>query len=379
MREESKNIKYNINSARGGVLQRQSNFELCRIICMILILFHHIALAGLNNDTAKNLFVNEFLVIGGKIGVNVFVIIGAWFLVDKEFKFARILKIWLETFFYLIFFEALCIVFQIPDTDQSFKALVKCILPVWGKNYWFVSVYIVLLFLTPMLNLLIKNMGQKFYRNQLIVMTLGLSVIPSVLPGRFSSFANEVIWFAYLYLLTGYMKKYQKITMSKKRLVIIFGLSWLIIFASELIFTLYGKTDLPMSELVYEKKSFFINMYTVPILICSLSMFLFFKQLNIRYCKTINMLAQGTLGVYLLHGHPAVKTNFFEKFFAFSTFESKSWYVLYVVLIAITTWLICTLIDLVRIKLLEKKIVKTKWYQVLTSWIDEKYKIGGVN
>lgn len=43
------------------------------------------------------------MTIGGKVGVDVFVMIGAYFLIDKSFKFKRIVKLILMIVFYTWF------------------------------------------------------------------------------------------------------------------------------------------------------------------------------------------------------------------------------------------------------------------------------------
>ena len=62
---------------------RKSNFELLRIIAMIMIVFHHFAIFSeskfdINLITLNRLW-NQFIRMGGKIGVNIFVLISGYF------------------------------------------------------------------------------------------------------------------------------------------------------------------------------------------------------------------------------------------------------------------------------------------------------------
>lgn len=65
--------------------QRNSSFELLRIVSMILIIAHHYSVHGgwvydYNILSTNKLFI-DLLSIGGKLGVNCFVVITGFFLV----------------------------------------------------------------------------------------------------------------------------------------------------------------------------------------------------------------------------------------------------------------------------------------------------------
>ena len=83
---------------------RESNFELLRIISMILIVLHHYALhGGLFQPNNLNEKVGLFILLGGKIGVNVFVIISGYFLVNSKFRIKKLLQLIGQVYFYAIF------------------------------------------------------------------------------------------------------------------------------------------------------------------------------------------------------------------------------------------------------------------------------------
>lgn len=92
--------------------QRNSNFELLRIVAMYLIVLHHCTVHGVFSYVSDNIgmveHINNFLCIflssGGKIGVTLFVLISGYFLSLKEFKIERLLKIYLKMFAYSVLF-----------------------------------------------------------------------------------------------------------------------------------------------------------------------------------------------------------------------------------------------------------------------------------
>ena len=79
--------------------QRLSNFELLRIIAMILIILHHYAYHGnlisIPNDNF-NKYVAVFIIVGGKVGVNVFVLITGYFLINSKFKIKKVIQLILQ-------------------------------------------------------------------------------------------------------------------------------------------------------------------------------------------------------------------------------------------------------------------------------------------
>ncbi len=84
---------------------RQSNIELLRIIAMFLIIAHHYAIHSGFNFSTTAITINrlwvQFLQIGGKIGVNVFILIFGYFLIySKTIKTTKILKLWGTVLFY---------------------------------------------------------------------------------------------------------------------------------------------------------------------------------------------------------------------------------------------------------------------------------------
>ena len=78
---------------------RDSKFEILRIIAMLLIVAHHFVVHGFELENIEtfsyNKIVVEILSLGGKLGVNLFVLISAYFMIDSKFKFKQdTIKTW---------------------------------------------------------------------------------------------------------------------------------------------------------------------------------------------------------------------------------------------------------------------------------------------
>ena len=98
---------------------RQSNIELLRIVSMIMIVAHHFSVHGNFKFPIDTLTVNrlwtQFIQMGGKIGVDIFVLISGYFLVSSvTIKKEKVIKLWLQIFTYsVVLFLGLA---QIPKT-----------------------------------------------------------------------------------------------------------------------------------------------------------------------------------------------------------------------------------------------------------------------
>ena len=75
--------------------QRNSNLELLRIIAMVFIVSHHFAVHGFGDCnfviSNPNNYLIYFLSIFGKIGVDIFVLISAYFMVNSRFTLRKLL------------------------------------------------------------------------------------------------------------------------------------------------------------------------------------------------------------------------------------------------------------------------------------------------
>ena len=187
-------------------IERKSNIEILRIICMILILSGHLIGQGqlLNTHFGHNWLIYRFLTNGARVSVNCFVIIGAWFLVDMDFDFKRVLRIWLEVAFYNIILTGLMILLGQP---VGIKRIVQIFIPIFGEPLWFASVYIGLLIISPFLNKILNCCSQTIIKKFLIITTLAFSVSATLIPTADVLYSN-IGWFIYLYILIGYYKRY---------------------------------------------------------------------------------------------------------------------------------------------------------------------------
>ncbi len=184
---------------------RESNIELLRIVSMLLIILHHYSVHGpwpKDGILTTTIAVN-FLSFGGKVGVCAFVIITGYFMSRSRFKAASILKLALETIFFSWVFLGVKATLNPGSLDfNSWKA---ALLPLSSNQYWFVTTYIVLALLAPLLNLCFKQISGNAKCKVILAGFILFSVIPTFV--LTNSYTSNVVWFCYLYFIGAYIRE----------------------------------------------------------------------------------------------------------------------------------------------------------------------------
>ena len=95
----------------------------------------------------------------------------------------------------------------------------------------------------------------------------------------------------------------------------------------------------------------------------AISSFLWFKNMNVSYSKLINTIGASTFGVLLIHANSDAMRQWLWK----DTVDCVGHYnlppfqlVLYILSSVVIIFIICTIIDIIRIKLIEKPFFR--WY-----------------
>lgn len=341
-----------------NIAKRLSNFELLRIIAIVMITFHHIALnTEILNIDGINSFIGNFLVIGGKIGVNIFVLISGYFLCEKEIKISKVLKLCAKIFFYSIVLVLVSIL--IFGDDIGIFELFTYFLPVIFKKWWFVTAFIGMYILAPFINLIIKNMNCKLHKILVIVLSIILTIIPTFT--NMEPFYSDLVWFIYLYFISSYIKKYVTLTLKNKKPLLLYSVTiYLIIFASIIVFGYLGKSISIFKSAQY----YFISQTNILILAVSITIFLYFSLIKIKDFKIINNVSKHTFGVYLIQSHPFFNKHIYE--FLNSILLSNLFWVnsiIYIVLLFIVSIILDNIQEVVLDKTILNKINSSKIFK----------------
>lgn len=286
--------------------KKDMRYEFLRSVAMLLIiLLHFLSHGGVNQNLDYGNFDYIFFSIMrtlGYLGVNCFVLISGYFLYKSAFRFSKVMRIVLQTLFYSIL-GALIVVFFFKD-NLGAKDILFSLFPVTSNKYWFVSVYVMMLFVSPLLNIVLNKMNKEQHFRAICASIMIFSVLPIVLfwsKGVLSD-GKDIMWFLTLYIIAAYIRKYD--VQIKNKAVIKF-------FLISIIGTVLLETSIKgFAQLIHiptpEKIMFFNNQF----FILSASVLLFIGARNISMNRVSNMLAKMggfTFGVYLLHDNDLLR------------------------------------------------------------------------
>lgn len=185
---------------------RNSNIEMLRIIAMFFIVAgHFISQSGnISYSFCLNDFILVFLGSGSRIAVNVFLIVGIWYMVDSKFSAERILKLYIQVITYSV--PITIIMIFLNRENVSLKDFARGFLPFWGRGLWFASAYITLMMFKPLLDKILN------WRKNELCLLIGLLLVfislVSTLPDVQEGYVIDSVWFLVVYLFIGYIKRY---------------------------------------------------------------------------------------------------------------------------------------------------------------------------
>ncbi|MCR5277808.1 MAG: acyltransferase [Lachnospiraceae bacterium] len=196
--------------------KRNANIELLRILSMIMITFLHALgkadlLQSLTTYPSVNVWLAWFLEALSISAVNIFMLISGYFLIDSQFKISRVLELVFETVFYMVLSLVFAIAVGImPLSELNTYTLINTFLPIHMEVYWFITCYLVIYILQPLISAGVKNMSVKAFRITIISLVIYECLFKSFLPFKLTvdEAGYSVTWFLTMFLLGAYMKRY---------------------------------------------------------------------------------------------------------------------------------------------------------------------------
>lgn len=336
---------------------RLSNLELYRIIVMLLIIAHHYvvnsgvyAVIGETPWTPASL---GLLLFGawGKTGINCFVLITGYFMCKSEISAKKFFKLFLQIMFYRIVFN---IIFWVTSYNPfTLKGLLLCLIPIRSINTGFSPAFLIFFLCIPFLNILIRNMTERRHVLLLCLMFF-LYVFLGTLPG-FSVRMNYVSWFCVLYLISSYIRLYPKKIFDSTKLWGVLTLVCLAASAATVVFFTYTKAHFGFGSFY----SFVQDSNTFLAVATGVASFMFFKNIKIPTSKFINTVSSTCFGVLLIHANSdSMRQWLWNDTLKNARMYSSPYLALHAVLSVIAIFSVCCVIDLVRIKFIEKPFFK---------------------
>ena len=340
---------------QGGT--RQSNFELFRIITMLLVIAHHYVVNSGIAAADGPIFADPMaprslylLLWGGwgKTGINCFVLLSGYFMCEKSITLRKFLKLLCEFMFYRIVIAA---VFWLTGYEKITAAgIIDTLIPVTELSDGFAGAYLVFFLFIPFLNILIRNLTERQHV-RLLALAAFMYVFLGTFRPVFSVTMNYVSWFAVLFLLASWIRLYpKKFFDGAKRWGLIAGACVLVSAASVIagawVSARIGKTYYYVAV---------TDCNTLLAVCTGTALFLFFRNLRIRTNRLINAVAATTFGVFCIHTcSDAMRRWLWQDTLKNAEYYSSPAVYLHIIGAVIAVFAVCAVIDTLRIRFLEK-------------------------
>lgn len=293
--------------------ERNSNIEFLRIISMVLIVMHHCAYHGIGMDLAYSF--NKYAVtafgFGGKLGTDIFILISGYYMCRSRFTTRKFLRLYGQILFYSLGIWALFYVLghpgndavlAIPDTYAGPLQLCRSILYMGSNRSWFVTVFVLLMLASPLLNIILERTDRQVLLAALSGAVLIWSILPTLLPLHYGY--SDFLWCCVLYLIAGYIRLYGSDRLRARNLWLAAGSFLLMILSTSVLIWI----DQMSSHRFDTDTLKCVSLYSPLTLLCSAEMLIIFTRLRPTVNKGINILASTMFGVYLIHDNNMMRT-----------------------------------------------------------------------
>lgn len=352
---ERKQLVSNVQNTKPSM--RDSNIELLRILCMLMIIAHHCVVHGgsFSMEYCTNKFVAMILLPGGKIGFTCFLAISTWFLADARFKTSRFIKMWLEVFVFSVLFAGISLFLTNTFTIRAFLG---SFLPITGNSHGFASSYLLLYLLIPFLHRITKNLS-KFQARLLLAIVFYAQVISQIIGyinNYYQSIYSEILLFILFYIISLNIKRWP-IPFIKDKIIcgLTFGCVWLTVVQIQYL-DAKGASD----EIIRFISGITRDESSILYIIGGYALFFLFKGIQIQKNKYINKIASVTFGILLIHDHNYFRTILWQDIFKCSQWYYSPYYILLVLGCVLLIFIVCGCIDYLRYYYIETPLLKSK-------------------
>lgn len=353
---------------------RNYGIDLLRVLCMYMILFLHYFCYGELRAFPNGLdvpgIVMWWMYALTYVAVGCYVLISGYFLVDQTFRLSRLLKLLFQVYFYSVGIAALLIL--IGKSSVSVY-LLKCLLPISFKHYWFITAYLGLNLLLPILNRFIRTLNNKQHLSVVLTVFVMLSLWRDVIPTEDSPFMYVTTYslplFIELYFIAAYIRLYVDVQKIKHPVVIYFVCSLAMTAAWLGLGYVYTHfVDLS----AHIPRDYYYRNHSSLVIVGAVCLFIAFLKLRIEnpvFIKLIKLVSPLTLGVYLIHEHNELRMLLWGKVLQIAALPRNLLTPVYALLVAAVLYIILLFVDYLRAKLfgwLESR----SWYKSTMIRID---------
>lgn len=355
-------------------VDRNYGIDLLRIVSMIFVPILHTlgngGVLGASEVFSVNYELAWFLEVVAYCAVNCYALISGYVGYNSKFKYTNIVILYLQVIFYTIIITVIFFIFM--PGSVGIKDIVKSMFPVGFNTYWYFTAYFCMFFFIPFLNCLLNSLDERMARKMIITIVIIFSIVPMLFNRDlfYTSSGYSALWLTLLYLIGGYIKKYDIASkISQRTCLVIYCLCIIVSWTEKLGHELL--TDKFLGETI------FINYTSPTMLLSSIVLILFFSQMTLgnKLCKFVSFFASVSFGVYLIHDAPLIREIFIKDTFAVYSTYNPVFMVVAVIGTAVGIWFVCSIIDKIRFHIFKSLKVNAKCIAVENMIINEVKKI----
>lgn len=278
--------------------------------------------------------------------VNCYALVSGYLMLGKKIKPSRITELWFEVFFYSVSISAIMMI--VYRDLFSARNIVYAVTPIISNQYWYMTSYFMMYLFVPMMNKFADAANKKVFTATIVVilvLTTGSLMIKQ--DGFRLNDGYSPIWLMIMYLVGAYMKKFNVGAKMKKWLAL---LLYVISSLCSFILCVFSKKLL---KIMLGNDISYLS-YTSPFVVLSaIFLFIFFSKLKFgkKTEKFINYITPAALGVYLIHTHPLVFNKLMKDIAMPLVNHGTAAMIFGSVAMALAVFIICIVIDLLRIQL----------------------------
>lgn len=361
--------------------KRSANLELLRVTAMIMIITMHLVNHGGMIDLAENGTASYYIAWGlfgiGIPAINIYILISSYFLVESRFSSWRLMKLGMQVWFYAM---AITLYFWISGRgERELKYMVYSLTPIISDFYWFITMYVGMYILSPLLNHFIKSLSKRKHQCVLVLCFVLFSVWTNIFyytSGMNIAGGISISWFLVMYLFGAYIRIYGVGQGQYGKWLAAGVIFELLIPLSRVVIVALSSTPLAgtgiLDDLLWGYSVFYQynSMLATAAAICLFVGFLGIKIRPGRLADFIILMGSTAIGVYLIHEHYYIRIALWDGVKAWSWLYQ--WYMLpKIVVTVLAVYAICSVVELIR-RMLFRPLEGNKKLQDFCEKIDMK-------
>ena len=192
--------------------ERNYGIDLLRIVSMMMVVLLHVLGQGGILNGADPLTVKSetawLLEIGAYSAVNMYAMISGYVGYGRRYKYSGLVYLYFQVLFYTVPTTIVFCIYrpELVDLEGELEPL----FPFAYNTYWYFTAYFCLAFFIPFLNMMLERLDRAELKRLLFFLYLVFSILPTLFHEDFPRTGNgySFLWLAVLYLVGGYIKKY---------------------------------------------------------------------------------------------------------------------------------------------------------------------------